>query len=292
MKGKFALYGLIIFFLMPTFLFVISCYIYPIFRNILLSFFNIDIMNIKTQAFIGLKNYYDVLSDSRFLNALKNTVFFVIVSVFFEFIIGFGLALLTNESFHGRSFVRALVILPWALPTAIMAAGWKYIYDPLYGPIVDILLKLGIINEPIALLANPTIAMWCCILSDVWKTAPMIAIILLAGLQSIPKDLYDAANIDGADTFYRFRFITLPLLIPAILLALVFRVAQAFGVFDLIYVLTFGGPGQATEPLAMYIHHSIFFYYKLSYGATLAIFSFLINFVVGLIYIKIMGKRI
>jgi multiple sugar transport system permease protein len=225
----------------------------------------------EEMRFVGLKNYTRMLNDQRLGNSLVKTLIFTGVSVPLELILGLIYALVLRCTFRGRGLFRASALIPWALPPAVMAMAWSWIFNGSYGILSDILLRLGVTSERVAWLADPDLAMACIIVADVWKTTPFISIVLLAGLQSIQKDLYEAASIDGAGPVRRFFLVTLPLLRPYIAIALLFRTVQAFGIFDLIWVMTKGGPEIATETLAPYIYLNIFRYSDLGYGAALTI---------------------
>jgi multiple sugar transport system permease protein len=251
---------------------------WPILRNFSLSFYTKDLILGTEPQFIGLGNYQHLFHDSRFWHSLRNTLVFSTVSVTFEFLLGLAFALLMNASFRGRGFLRASVLIPWALPPAVMAMGWRWIFNDTYGVMGDIFMRLGISGRPIAWLGEPFWAMVAAVVADIWKTTPFIAIILLAGLQSIPEDLYEAVSLDGANPVHRFTLITLPLLRPYMGLALLFRFIQAYGVFDLIWVLTGGGPGGATQTISLYIYDTVFRYLMLGYGSSLTIVGFFILF--------------
>ncbi|HEY9301685.1 MAG TPA: sugar ABC transporter permease, partial [Phormidium sp.] len=178
--------------------------------------------------------------------------------------------------FKGRSLVRTAAIIPWALPTALIGLAWAWIFNDQFGVVNDILLRLGLIQTGINWLGNPTLALLAVIIADVWKTTPFISILLLAGLQSISADLYEAHSIDGATPWQSFYKITLPLLMPQILIALLFRFAQSFGVFDLIAVMTGGGTGGATEVVSLYIYSTVMRYLDFGYGSALVVVTFLL----------------
>lgn len=267
--------------LIPATAFFLSIIIYPVIRNVYLSFHQKSVVTGMQTQFVGGGNYFRIITrDLWFRNAFFNTIKFTLISVSVEFILGLGFALVLNFPFKGRNFARAAAILPWALPTAVMAMAWRWIYNDMYGVSNDILLRLGIIDEAVAWLGSPATAMYAVIFSDVWKTTSFITLMLLAGLQSIPKDLYSAADIDGANVWQRFRHVTLPLLRPAIVLALLFRTLQAFAVFDLIWVLTQGGPAGTTATLSVYVYDYIFRYLKLGYGAALSMMVFFLALVI------------
>lgn len=209
--------------------------------------------------------------DARLWIVLKNSLSFTLSSVVVELVLGLGFALLLARPFRGRGAARAAVLLPWALPTAVMALAWRWIFNAESGVLGDLLFRFGLADSPrIAWLASPGLAMFACVLADVWKTTPFVAILLMSGLAQIPGELYEAAEIDGAGPIRRFFMITLPLLRPALALAATFRVIHAFGIFDLIWVLTGGGPGGRTQTIALYVYDTVFRYQEWGYGCALA----------------------
>jgi multiple sugar transport system permease protein len=260
----------------PALLLLLLVFAYPIGRAFWLSLFT---KNLRTQlqpVYSGLDNYVRMAFDGHFWESLENTMLFTAVSVFLELVLGMGIALVLNQSFQGRGTVRTIAILPWALPTALIALAWAWIFNDQYGVWNDILQRLGLIHTGINWLGEPKLATMAVIAAEVWKTTPFISILLLAGLQSISSDLYEAHAIDGASPWQSFRRITLPLLMPQILIALLFRFAQAFGVFDLVFVMTGGGPAGATEMVSLYIYAMVMRYLDFGYGAALVVVTFLL----------------
>ncbi|MBW4440336.1 MAG: sugar ABC transporter permease [Plectolyngbya sp. WJT66-NPBG17] len=260
----------------PALLILALVFAYPILRAFWQSLFAQNLGTQLNPEFIGLSNFGRMAQDGRFWRTMLNSMVFTFSSVFFELILGMGIALVLNQRFRGRGTVRTIAILPWALPTALIALGWTWIFNDQYGIVNDILLRLGLIQNGVNWLGNPTLAMISVIFADVWKTTPFISILLLAGLQSISNDLYEAQAIDGASPWQSFRTITLPLLMPQVVIALLFRLAQSFGIFDLISVMTGGGPGGATETVSLYIYSTVMRYLDFGYGSALVVVTFLL----------------
>ncbi|NEO15769.1 MULTISPECIES: sugar ABC transporter permease [unclassified Moorena] len=273
----------------PALLLLLLVYGYPILRSFWLSLFTKNLGTQLQPVFSGLNNYGRMMGDGRFWHSLWNTVIFTSVSVALELVLGIAIALILNQTFKGRGIVRTIAILPWALPTALIGLVWAWMFNDQFGVWNDILLRLGIIQDGINWLGYPTTAMMAVIAADVWKTTPFISILLLAGLQSIPQDLYEAYALDGATPWQSFKEITLPLLTPQILISLLFRFAQAFGVFDLIKVMTGGGPGGATEVVSLYIYTTVMDYLDFGYGAALVVVTFVI--LVTTVAIIALGSR-
>lgn len=262
--------------LLPALLLLLLVFAYPIARAFWLSLFTQN-LGTKLQAeFSGLDNYVRMAGDGRFWQSFLTTSIFTTTSVVLELLLGMGIAIVLNQRFLGRSLVRTSAILPWALPTALIGLAWAWIFNDQFGVANDLLLRLGLIKTGINWLGEPNLARIAVIFADVWKTTPFISILLLAGLQSISPDLYEAHSIDGASPWQSFRQITLPLLMPQILIASLFRFAQAFGVFDLIAVMTNGGPGGATEVVSLYIYSTVMRYLDFGYGAALVVVTFLL----------------
>ncbi|MED1201852.1 carbohydrate ABC transporter permease [Heyndrickxia acidicola] len=240
--------------------------------------------------FVGIQHYIDNLTNPRFWSSLKNTAIFTVISVFFETILGLGIALLINKAFVGRGLIRATILIPWAIPTAVSGYIWKFLYDGQNGVVALIFQKLGIVHNMADLLTSPAGAMFSVIFSDVWKTTPYMALLLLAGLQTIPESLYEAASIDGAGKWKQFTSITLPLLKTSLLVALLFRTLDAFRVFDLIYVLTGGGPANGTETVSLYAYKTMFSEMDFGNGSALSVLVFICIAIISMIYIKFLGK--
>jgi multiple sugar transport system permease protein len=242
--------------------------------------------------FIGLKAYKEALGDKRVHTALGNTLLFTIVSVAFELILGLGLALILNKAIIGKGLVRTTSLIPWAIPTAVAALMWSYLYDGTSGIVANFFENLGLISQSQNLLLSQSGAMVSTILADVWKTTPYMALLLLAGLQNIPSSLYEAASIDGASKFKSFFTVTLPLLKSSILVALLFRTLDAFRVFDLIFVLTGGGPGGATETLSIYAYKTMFGQTNFGYGSVVVMIMFVCVAIIAIIFVRLLGTNL
>lgn len=209
--------------------------------------------------------------DRRFLGALRNTALFTSASVALETLLGIAVALLLHERFRGRGLLRAITLLPWALPTAVMALAWAWIFNDAFGVANDLLLRAGLLARPVAWLSAPASAMAALVLAEVWKTTPFVALIVLAGLQGIPQEVMEAARVDGLSAWQRFRRVTLPLLVPSILAAVLFRALQAWSAFDIVWVMTGGGPGGSTETVSLYAFQSYFRYLDPAWGFFIAL---------------------
>jgi ABC-type sugar transport system permease subunit len=244
------------------------------------------------RPFVGIDNYVEAFADPRFRDALGHTAFFAVTSVTLELVIGLWLALALNRAFRGRGLVRAAVLIPWAIPTVVSALLWRFMFEGQHGIANTVLVELGVLREPVVWFIQPVAAWVPVVLADVWKTTPFVALLLLAGLQNIDASLYEAARIDGASAWRQFRYVTLPLLKPAIVVALIFRTMDAFRVFDLIYALTGGGPGTSTEPIALYTFNVLLQNLQFGYGSALSVIVFLITFGLALLYIRFLGAEL
>lgn len=241
------------------------------------------------RPFVGLDNYAEILGDGRFWEAMAHTAFFAVVSVALELVLGLFLALAMDRAFRGRGLVRAAVLVPWAIPTVVAALLWRFLFDAQAGIVNAVLVDVGVLREPIVWFVRAATAWVPVILADVWKTTPFVALLLLAGLQNIDRSLYEAAAVDGAGARWQLRHVTLPLLKPAVLVVLIFRTLDAFRVFDLVYVLTNGGPGTSTEPIALYTFTTLLQNLRFGYGAALSVVIFGVTFALALLYIRGLG---
>lgn len=243
----------------------------PILRVLQLSLSRVDLREGIVIGWTGFDQFVRLWQDGRWWTALRNTAVFTVSSVVLETVLGVFFALLLHQRFRGRGVARALVMLPWALPTAVMALAWAWIFNDSFGVLNDLLARVGALDAPVAWLGGPATAMLAMVAADAWKTTPFVALIVLAGLQGIPEQVLEAARVDGLTSVQRFRRVVLPMLAPSLVVAVAFRSVQAYGAFDLPYVMTGGGPGGATETVSLYAYQNYFRYLDFGYGSALAV---------------------
>jgi trehalose/maltose transport system permease protein len=273
--------------LAPALLVVGAVAFYPLGVTIYQSFTDQQFLaGIEPTKFVGLRNYRDLLHDTVFRDSIVVTVKFTLITVAFEFVLGMIIALVVNSGFKGRGLMRAVMLVPWAIPTVVSARMWLWMYNDIYGPFNDILLRLHIIDHGVAWISQPSTSLASVAAVDIWKTTPFVALLLLAGLQVIPTELYEAANVDGVGKWNQFRKITLPLLMPAILVTLIFRTLDSLRVFDVFYV--FFGNRLDTQTMAIYDQNTIVSTGDVGYGAAISVAIFLIIGLFVVIYTTFM----
>ena len=288
LKRRDALTGLLL--VLPALLIILGVTLQPILTTFFLSFFNASLSKLTANVYLGLENYVDLLSDPVFWATIVRTLYFTVVSVGLELLLGLGIAQLIHSKPPGWKFLRVSLIIPWAVPTIVTGTLWRWIYNADYGAMNALLVQLGLINKYQPWLTKPFVALNLVILADVWHSMPFIALILQAALATLPVDLDEAAAVDGANAWQRFTKIRLPLLRSAILVALVIRTVEAFRVFDMIYVITAGGPAYGTVTISYLTYLETFSFGHLGRGAAL---SFLISaFTLGMaiIYIRFLYR--
>ncbi|MHB0988807.1 MAG: carbohydrate ABC transporter permease [Bellilinea sp.] len=276
--------------LAPSMLVILIITVLPVIFTLVLSFFDTPLSNPVPRDFVGFGNYLEFLSSQQFWQAIWRTLYFTLVSVGLELVLGLGIALLIHARPPGWSFLRTSLIIPWAVPTVVNGAMWRWIYNADYGALNGVLLSLGVIEKYQAWMTDPIVAMNLVIVADIWHSVPFIAIILQAALAGIPVELEEAAAVDGANAFQRFLLIRLPLLQPAILVALVVRTVEAFRVFDIIYVITSGGPAFGTVTISYLTYLESFTYGHLGSGSALSFLISAFTLVMALVYIKILYR--
>lgn len=276
--------------LAPAILTVFGVILYPLYRTVQVSLFDVRSALDPAPAFVGLGNYVEMLTSPSVWASLGRTMYFTVVSLAIELVLGLCLALLLNAPMRFRWLFRTAIVIPWALPTIVNAAMWKGIYNAQYGALNAALYQLGVIHDYVPWLSEPWRAMNLVILADAWKTTPLVAFFLLAGLTSIPTELYEAAQVDGLGWWKRFRAITLPLLVPAISIVVVLRTVEAFKVFDIIYAMTRGGPANGTAVITYYTYQTAFSDQSFGIGSAMAMLIVLIIAILCMIYLRLVRK--
>ena len=256
-------------FLTPASVAVLAVSVYPILDGVWLSLRN-TLLSTQDDDFVGLDNYTRLLDDEQFWSAWRHTLTFTAASTVLETLIGLVMALVLYEPFRGRGMVRAAMLVPWAIPTVVTSKMFGWLFDGQHGVINWLLLKAGLITDYVNWYGSPHTAFQSIIIADVWKTAPFMALLLLAGLQTIPRSLIEAARIDGAGPWHVFYYVRLPMLLPTLLIAGMFRALDAFRIFDLVYVLTGGGPADSTEVLSTLTYKTLFSGLEFGYGSALS----------------------
>jgi len=278
--------------LMPMIVIMAAVTGFPLLNTVWLAFTDASLTGQGYDwSWSGLENFAYILDDTDFRAALGHTFYFTFVSVSIEVVLGVLVALLLNQEFVGRTFVRALLILPWALPTIVNAVMWRLIYNPEYGSLNALLTQLGLMETYRSWLGDPATAMNMVILADVWKNYPLVALIVLAGLQTIPRELYEAAIMDGAGAWKRFWNITLPGILGPLSVALVLRAIEAFKVFDIIYVMTRGGPADATKTASFFVYQESFTYLRAGSGAAYALTVTALSGLMIALYVLMLRRR-
>lgn len=275
--------------MLPLLIVMIAVIGWPLIDTVRLSF--TDAKLIGTQgSFVGFDNYAKLLANSSFQRALTTTTLFAVLSVTAEMVLGVLAALLLNQQFKGRTLLRALMILPWALPTVVNATLWRLIYNPEYGALNALLAQVGLIDAYRSWLGEPGTAMAALIIADCWKNFPLVALIALAALQAVPRDIMAASMVDGAGVWSRFRFVILPYLAGPLMVALVLRTIEAFKVFDIIWVMTRGGPANSTRTLSILVYQEAFSFQRAGSGASLALIVTLLVTLLAVAYAALIRK--
>ncbi|WP_251026657.1 MULTISPECIES: carbohydrate ABC transporter permease [unclassified Bacillus (in: firmicutes)] len=274
-------------FFFPAGIFMLVFLVYPILLLIRDSFYKIDLINPSLREFVGFANYTNSLTSSRFLKALWNTVVYIGVAVCIEFILGLILALLLSNAFKGSQFIRTLLLSPLMLAPLVTGLIWKFMLNDQFGIINWGLYKLGLLSDPhqILWLSDSRFALYSTIIADIWLTTPFIMLVLLAGIKGIPISLYESAEIDGANKWHKFRYITFPSLIPVATVALLIRIIDAARTFDIVWVLTQGGPGFSSEVLSTYMYKTLTRYGEVGQSSAMAVIFIIILLILSSFFI-------
>lgn len=275
--------------ILPLLVVMIAVIGWPLIDTVRLSFTDARLVGTEG-TFVGFDNYAKMLGGSNFLRAFVTTTWFAVVSVTAEMVLGVLAALLLNQQFRGRTALRALMILPWALPTVVNATLWRLIYNPEYGALNAALTQIGLIDSYRSWLGEPGSALTALIIADCWKNFPLVALIALAALQAVPRDITAASLVDGAGPLNRFRYVIMPYLAGPLLVALVLRTIEAFKVFDLIWVMTRGGPANSTRTLSILVYQEAFSFQRAGSGASLALIVTLLVTVLAVAYATMVRK--
>ncbi|PWJ86506.1 carbohydrate ABC transporter membrane protein 1 (CUT1 family) [Pseudaminobacter salicylatoxidans] len=275
--------------MLPLLIVMVAVIGWPLVDTVRLSFTDAKLVG-TSGNFVGIANYVKMLSNTGFQRALVTTTWFAVISVAAEMVVGVAAALLLNQQFHGRAVLRALMILPWALPTVVNATLWRLIYNPEYGALNAALTQIGVLDAYRSWLGEPGTALAALILADTWKNFPLVALIALAALQAVPRDITSAAMVDGAGAWSRFRFVILPYLAGPLMVALVLRTIEAFKVFDIIWVMTRGGPANSTRTLSILVYQEAFSFQRAGSGASLALMVTLMVTVLAVIYAAVIRR--
>jgi ABC-type sugar transport system permease subunit len=278
--------------ILPSLAVVFGIILYPLLRTLWTSLFDVNSPFPGSYPFVGLGNYRRTLTNPDFWAAIRRTAYFTIVSTLLELGLGILLGLLMNVQFRGRWLLRSIMVLPWALPTIVNGTMWRWIFNPDYGALNALLTQMHILSHYRSWLGSPSLALNMVVLADVWKNTPLAAFLVLAGLQTIPKELFEAARVDGAGPIRTFFRVTLPLLSSTILIILVVRTIEAFKVFDIIYVMTRGGPANGTQTVAYYAYLQAFSNQLFGYGAALAYMMALFILGIALVYIRLLRQEV
>jgi multiple sugar transport system permease protein len=258
--------------LVPLLVALIAVIGWPLLDTVWLSFTNAPLGG-TTGRFVGVANYFHAFRAPAFRHALGVTALFTVLTVGAEMLLGLGVGLLLDMDLWGRRLLRGLLIVPWALPTVVNAMAWRVIYNPDFGALDALLLQLGLIDEYRSWLGDTSTALLAIGFADIWKTFSLVTLITLAGLQNVPRELREAAAIDGAGPFNRFRAVVLPVILPPLTIACVLRTIEAVKVFDIIWVMTRGGPLDSTKSLSILVYQEAFSFRNAGYGASLAMLS-------------------
>lgn len=271
-------------FLLPALLAVALFVLFPVVGTLWTSFFR-DVSYLP-RKFIGVENFYRLVADPRFWGAMRFTLLFTAVAVASEALVGLGFAVLLHQKFRGRGILRTVILIPWAIPTIVSAKVWKLVFEYSYGVLNVLVTSVGLSEAKINWLGTSGAAFWALVVAEVWKTTPFMVIILLAGLQAVPDDIYRQAQVDGARMWRRFWTMTLPLLRPVLVIALVFRTIDSLRIFDLVFVLTGGGPGGGTTTLSV-MGFEYFTSDRFGMGSAVSLLTFVIAMAVTLVYIRV-----
>lgn len=278
-------------FLIPAMVLFLLFVAYPVLNTLKTSLYSLRIQTLSQGGkFVGFQNFIKLAQDKTMLTSLVFTVGFTVVSVILETVLGMACALIMNRTFKGQGFVRAMILIPWCIPTIVSGLMWSYMFSESFGVINQALKAIGL--SPVMWVTGAKGAFSSMIIADVWKTSPYMSLLLLSGLKTVPGDIYEAAAIDGAGKIQQFFFITLPVIKPVVLVSVMFRTIQSFRIYDLVKVLTDGGPNSVTQSLTMYTMKQYFTFGDLGYGAALAVLTFAVSLIIAMFFYDGMKSKL
>ncbi len=277
------------FFMVPALSVILSVMVYPLIKGISIGFTD-RLFTYDNYSFVGLKNFVEMFNDSLFWASLSNSIKLTALTLIGTMAIGLGLALLLNSNFRFTAFFRGILFIPWVLPSMVIALTFRWIYNDFYGYVNYILVKYNLISQPVNVLADTQLAWVGILIPIIWCGYPFVMMVFLASLQSIDKNLYEAAQIDGANSWQLFKYITIPALKPTFLIVAILQIIWEFCSFDLVWLLTKGGPGDSTLTLSLYIYRKAFGFKTVGYASALAAVMFVILFVFTMIYFKVLSR--
>ena len=284
---------LAVFLITPALLLTIALIFVPLITTVIYSVYDANLSRLDRAEFIGLEQYIDFLRNSAFWQSIGRTAYFTFFSVGIELVLGIAIALLIEQKkkLFGWRFLRVAILIPWAVPTIVTGAMWRWIYAADYGALNGLFIQLGIIDRPVPWLANPASAMNLVIVADVWHSVPFVVLIIAAALATLPTELDEASSLDGATAWQHFWHVILPLLRPAILVVLVIRSVEAFRVFDLIYIMTRGGPVNGTMVISYLTYQKTFSDLKVGEGSTLSFLVSALTLILAGVYVRLLYSR-
>lgn len=278
-------------FLIPAMVLFLLFVAYPVLNTLKTSLYSLRIQTLSQGGkFVGFQNFIKLAQDKTMLTSLVFTVGFTVVSIILETVLGMACALIMNRTFKGQGFVRAMILIPWCIPTIVSGLMWSYMFSESFGVINQALKAIGL--SPVMWVTGAKGAFSSMIIADVWKTSPYMSLLLLSGLKTVPGDIYEAASIDGAGKIQQFFFITLPVIKPVVLVSVMFRTIQSFRIYDLVKVLTDGGPNNVTQSLTMYTMKQYFTFGDLGYGAALAVLTFAVSLMIAMFFYDGMKSKL
>lgn len=276
----------------PSVIIIFLVVLFPIIYAFYISLFDWNLKRPLARPFVGIENYIDKLTSVKYLMIFQRTFIFVFFNILIIIVLGLAISILLNQDFKGKGILRAAILIPWAIPSVVNGIMWKWILNSSYGILNAILKGLGLIESYIPFLSRPSNAVVCAIIASAWKDLPFAIILLLSALQTVPEELYEAATVDGATSWGKFKSITLPMIAPTLMVVLIFQTMVSIRTFDLIYVLTYGGPGDATELIGWSLYKEAFGLLNFGGASAIGYIIALVTFFIAIMYYKLLHRQI